>query len=37
MELGTDLAAFVTYDQRLADAARDAGLEVASPGTDIER
>jgi predicted nucleic acid-binding protein len=34
MELGGDLASFVTYDRRLADAARDAGLPVESPGED---
>lgn len=31
-QLGEDLAAFVTYDQRLAAAARTAGLVVAMPG-----
>lgn len=31
-QLGEDLAAFVTYDQRLAAAARTAGLVVATPG-----
>ena len=30
--LGTDLEAFVTYDFRLADAARALGMRVASPG-----
>ncbi len=30
--LGADLAAFVTYDRRLAEAARALGLPVASPG-----
>jgi predicted nucleic acid-binding protein len=30
--LGTDLEALVTYDRRLADAARALGLPVASPG-----
>lgn len=29
--LGEDLAALVTYDERLADAARRAGLRVSSP------
>jgi len=29
--LGRDLDAFVTYDERLASAARDAGLPVTSP------
>jgi predicted nucleic acid-binding protein len=29
--LGDELDAFVTYDGRLADAARDAGLEVVAP------
>jgi predicted nucleic acid-binding protein len=32
-QLGRDLEAVVTYDQRLADAARAAGLPVASPGS----
>ncbi len=32
MELGSDLEAIVTYDGRLADAARALGLPVASPG-----
>lgn len=31
LELGTDLGAFVTYDVRLAEAARALGLEVAAP------
>lgn len=31
MELGWDLAAFVTYDRRLADAATALGLPVVSP------
>lgn len=31
LALGDELAAFVTYDARLADAARVAGLEVVSP------
>jgi predicted nucleic acid-binding protein len=30
--LGTDLEALVTYDRRLADAARALGMPVASPG-----
>jgi predicted nucleic acid-binding protein len=30
--LGADLEAFVTYDRRLADAARALGMPVASPG-----
>lgn len=30
--LGSDLVALVTYDQRMADAARGAGLPVAMPG-----
>ena len=30
--LGSDLEAFVTYDCRLADAARALGMPVASPG-----
>ena len=32
LELGDELTAFVTYDDRLADAARDLGLPVVSPG-----
>lgn len=32
LALGGDLDAFVTYDARLADAARAAGLTVVSPG-----
>jgi predicted nucleic acid-binding protein len=32
MELGPDLASFVTYDQRQAAAAREVGLPVESPG-----
>lgn len=32
--LGTDLTALVTYDQRMADAAKNAGLPVAMPGMD---
>ena len=31
LELGSDLAAFVTYDRRLADAATGLGLPVVSP------
>ena len=31
IELGPDLEALVTYDRRLADAARDLGLPIASP------
>lgn len=31
LELGEDLGAFVTYDDRLAEAARAAGLEVVAP------
>lgn len=31
LELGDDLAGFVTYDSRLADAARAIGLEVVAP------
>lgn len=30
--LGTELTALVTYDNRMADAARDAGLPVVMPG-----
>jgi hypothetical protein len=30
--LGADLEAFVTYDRRLAEAARALGMRVASPG-----
>ena len=33
--LGSALEAFVTYDRRLAKAAREAGLPVASPGVDL--
>jgi predicted nucleic acid-binding protein len=33
-ESGRDLTAFVTYDQRLIEAAQAAGLPVASPGRD---
>ncbi|MGH3520015.1 MAG: type II toxin-antitoxin system VapC family toxin [Haloechinothrix sp.] len=32
--LGPALIALVTYDRRMADAARDAGLPVAMPGTE---
>ena len=35
IELGAELAALITYDRRLADAARHAGLPVASPGIDL--
>jgi predicted nucleic acid-binding protein len=35
LQLGADLDAFVTYDARLADAARTAGLDVQSPGVDL--
>ncbi|APA94527.1 type II toxin-antitoxin system VapC family toxin [Nocardia seriolae] len=31
LTLGADLTAFVTYDKRLADAARSAGLTVEAP------
>jgi predicted nucleic acid-binding protein len=31
LAIGSELSAFVTFDVRLADAARAAGLEVASP------
>jgi uncharacterized protein len=31
LELGADLAAFVTYDGRLADSARALGIAVAAP------
>jgi predicted nucleic acid-binding protein len=31
LELGDELGAFVTYDERLADAARSAGLPVVRP------
>ncbi|OKI73852.1 type II toxin-antitoxin system VapC family toxin [Micromonospora sp. CB01531] len=31
-QAGADFAAFVTYDQRLLDAAKTVGLPVASPG-----
>ena len=31
LAIGSELAEFVTYDQRLADAARAAGLEVVAP------
>lgn len=30
--LGSDLAAFITYDERMAEAARAGGLPVAAPG-----
>jgi hypothetical protein len=32
MEFGTELTAFVCYDERLAAAARDLGLAVVAPG-----
>jgi predicted nucleic acid-binding protein len=31
LDLGDDLAAVVTYDERLADAARSTGIEVVTP------
>jgi predicted nucleic acid-binding protein len=34
LELGDDLDDFVTYDRRLADAARSLGLRVISPGLE---
>ena len=34
LELGEDLTAVVSYDQRMIDAATAAGLEVVSPGRD---
>jgi len=34
--LGAQLTAFIAYDHRLADAARAAGLTVATPGLDPE-
>jgi uncharacterized protein len=36
LELGSDLGAFVTYDRRLAGAARLQGLLVESPGQPAE-
>lgn len=36
MRLGPELDAFVTYDRRLAEVARDAGLHVESPGVDLD-
>ncbi len=33
--LGSGLQAFITYDRRLADAAREAGMQVVSPGVDL--
>jgi predicted nucleic acid-binding protein len=33
--MGVDLEAFVTYDARLAAAARGAGLTVVSPGAQL--
>ena len=35
MAIGGQLEAIVTYDRRLADAARTLGIEVASPGAAI--
>jgi len=35
LDIGDDLAVFVTYDRRQAEAAREAGLPVASPGVDL--
>jgi len=35
--LGTDLTAFATYDARLGDAARDAGMEVLAPADSSRR
>ncbi len=35
LDMGADLEAFVTYDARLAAAARDAGLTVVSPGAQL--
>jgi predicted nucleic acid-binding protein len=32
IELGDDIEAFYCYDQRLADAAREHGIDVRSPG-----
>lgn len=34
IDLGDDVSAFVTYDDRQADAARRAGLNVESPGLE---
>ena len=34
IDLGEDLTDFVTYDKRLADAARSVGLRVVHPGLD---
>jgi hypothetical protein len=31
LSLGSDIAGFVAYDQRLVEAARAAGLDVRSP------
>ena len=31
LQLGTDLGSLVSYDQRMLDAARDLGIDVASP------
>jgi predicted nucleic acid-binding protein len=33
-QLGPELTALVTYDRRMADAARDNGLPVVMPGMD---
>ena len=33
--LGTDLEALVTYDKRMIDAGRAAGLLVATPGDEV--
>ena len=33
--LGTDLEVLVTYDRRMAGAARDLGMAVESPGANI--
>lgn len=35
VELGDGLEVLITYDRRLAEAAREAGLPVASPGVDL--
>lgn len=35
LELGDDLEAVVTYDRRQADAARQLGLRVVTPGTHV--
>jgi len=36
VELGSELQGFLTYDRRLAEAAREAGMSVASPGVDAQ-